>query len=153
MIGHLHLTVPGRPSRQLVTDDSIIEIRIGRGDGIQVLVHLVSGTGQARQCCAPRLIATSFLLLPATSPCSRPRADRWVPPTPHSGRHRLDRDHRGGPVRPGRRQGLGNPVLCMEGRVTLIDDVAGPLAGYVPICYAVREARGILTGHTDPSRF
>jgi hypothetical protein len=49
-------------------------------------------------------------------------------------------------------EALGNPALCMEGLVALID-VAGPLAGYVLVCYAVREACGILTDHTDPPRF
>jgi divalent metal cation (Fe/Co/Zn/Cd) transporter len=60
---------------------------------------------------------------------------------------------------------LDNPVLSTEGRVTLIDGVpaaavltglvlnaaagwwwADPLAGYVLVYYAVREARAILTG-------
>ncbi len=57
---------------------------------------------------------------------------------------------------------LGNPVLRTEGRVTLIDGIlatavlaglvlnaalgwwrADPAAGYVLVCYAVREARAI----------
>jgi divalent metal cation (Fe/Co/Zn/Cd) transporter len=60
---------------------------------------------------------------------------------------------------------LGNPVLRTEGRVTLIDGIlatavlaglilntaagwwqADPLAGYVLVYYAAREARSILTG-------
>jgi len=59
---------------------------------------------------------------------------------------------------------LSNPVLCTEGRVTLIDGVlavavlaglalnaavgwwwADPSAGYVLVYYAARESHGILT--------
>jgi divalent metal cation (Fe/Co/Zn/Cd) transporter len=59
---------------------------------------------------------------------------------------------------------LDNPVLCTEGRVTLVDGIlaaavltglvlnavagwwwADPLAGYVLVFYAAREARAILT--------
>jgi divalent metal cation (Fe/Co/Zn/Cd) transporter len=59
--------------------------------------------------------------------------------------------------------GLGNPVLEAEGRVTMIDGIlatavlaglalnafagwwwADPLAGYVIVYYAIREARGSL---------
>jgi divalent metal cation (Fe/Co/Zn/Cd) transporter len=60
---------------------------------------------------------------------------------------------------------LGNPVLQTEGRVTLIDGIlavavlaglalnaglgwwqADPLAGFVLVCYAAREAWRIFTG-------
>ena len=66
----------------------------------------------------------------------------------------------GGKTRTG--AALGNPVLLAEGRVTLIDGLlacavlaglavnaalgwwwADPAAGYVLVCYAVREARAI----------
>ena len=59
---------------------------------------------------------------------------------------------------------MGNPVLCTEGRVTLVDGIlatavlaglalnagagwwwADPAAGYVLVIYAIREARAILT--------
>jgi len=63
--------------------------------------------------------------------------------------------------------GLGNPVLCTEGRVTRIDGIlavavlaglvlnaaagwwqADPAAGYVLVYYAAREVREIFfTGH------
>ena len=68
-----------------------------------------------------------------------------------------------GKARTGR--ALGNRVLCTEGRVTLIDGIlatvvllglllntiagwwwADPLAGYVLVYYATREARAILAG-------
>jgi divalent metal cation (Fe/Co/Zn/Cd) transporter len=61
---------------------------------------------------------------------------------------------------------LDNPVLKTEGRVTLVDGVlaaavlmglllnatmgwwqADPLAGYVLVYYAVREAKEIFSGH------
>jgi divalent metal cation (Fe/Co/Zn/Cd) transporter len=68
-----------------------------------------------------------------------------------------------GKARTGR--ALDNPVLRTEGRVTLVDGIlaaavllgltlnaaadwwwADPAAGYVLVCYAVREARDIFHG-------
>lgn len=60
----------------------------------------------------------------------------------------------------------GNPVLRTEGRVTMIDAIlacavllglilnatagcwwADPAAGYVLVCYAAREVRGVFSSH------
>jgi divalent metal cation (Fe/Co/Zn/Cd) transporter len=146
--------------------DSLIEI----GASI-VVVWELSGTGQARQRRALRLIAAAFaglaLYLAVQSTIalaigSRPKHSlggiAWTAGTAvvmfalAAGKH-----HTG--------VALGNPVLRTEGRVTLIDGLlatavlagllanslagwwwADPAAGYVLVFYAVREARAIFTG-------
>jgi divalent metal cation (Fe/Co/Zn/Cd) transporter len=146
--------------------DSLIEIGASA-----VVVWELSGTGEARQRRALRLIACAFaalslyLLIQSTWALlsghragHSPAGITWTAATAvtmftlAAGKRRTGR-------------ALGNPVLLTEGRVTLIDGIlatavlaglllnaaagwwwADPLAGYVLVCYAVREARAILTG-------
>jgi hypothetical protein len=146
--------------------DSLIEIGASA-----VVVWELSGTGEARQRRALRLIAYGFaalavyLLIQST----------WVLLSGHRAGHSpagiawtaitavVMFGLAAGKSRTGR--ALGSPVLRTEGRVTLIDGIlatavlaglvlnaaagwwqADPLAGYVLVFYAARETRSILTG-------
>jgi divalent metal cation (Fe/Co/Zn/Cd) transporter len=147
--------------------DSLIEIGASA-----VVVWELSGTGEARQRRALRLIAYAFatlslyLLIQSTWALlsghragHSPAGITWTAATAvvmfalAAGKNRTGR-------------ALGNPVLRTEGRVTLIDGVlatavlfglllnaaagwwwADPLAGYVLVYYATREGRAILTSH------
>lgn len=140
--------------------DSLIEI----GASIVVLWEL-AGTGEARQRLALRLIGVAFLLLavyllvqstmallnghhatPSVAGIVWTGVTALVMFTLAAGKARAGR-------------ALGNPVLITEGRVTFIDGVlavavllgivldfgfgwwwADPLAGYVIVYYAIREA-------------
>jgi len=145
--------------------DSLIEI----GASTVVLWEL-AGTGEARQRRALRLIGCAFLALAAYvavqstwalvagfHPHHSPLGIAWTAVTAAvmfglaAGKRRTGR-------------ALGNPVLVTEGRVTTVDGLlavavllglalnatagwwwADPLAGYVLVGYAVREAREIFT--------
>jgi divalent metal cation (Fe/Co/Zn/Cd) transporter len=145
--------------------DSLIEI----GASTVVLWEL-AGTGEARQRRALRLIGCAFLALAAYvavqstwalvagfHPHHSPLGIAWTAVTAAvmfglaAGKRRTGR-------------ALGNPVLVTEGRVTTVDGLlavavllglalnatagwwwADPLAGYVLVGYAVREARDIFT--------
>jgi len=145
--------------------DSLIEI----GASTVVLWEL-AGTGEARQRRALRLIGCAFLALAAYvavqstwalvagfHPHHSPLGIAWTAVTAAvmfglaAGKRRTGR-------------ALGNPVLVTEGRVTTVDGLlavavllglvlnatagwwwADPLAGYVLVGYAVREAREIVT--------
>jgi divalent metal cation (Fe/Co/Zn/Cd) transporter len=145
--------------------DSLIEI----GASTVVLWEL-AGTGEARQRRALRLIGCAFLALAAYvavqstwalvagfHPHHSPLGIAWTAVTAAvmfglaAGKRRTGR-------------ALGNPVLVTEGRVTPVDGLlavavllglalnaaagwwwADPLAGYVLVGYAVREAREIFT--------
>ena len=146
--------------------DSLIEI----GASTVVLWEL-SGTGEARQRLALRLVGMAFaaLAIYLSVQSAIVLATGFRPH--HSPLHRLDRRTRRSHVRPGRRQGrtgqaLGNPVLQTEGRVTLIDGLlatavlaglvlnatagwwwADPLAGLVIVYYGLREARHAWAAH------
>lgn len=147
--------------------DSLIEIGASA-----VVVWELSGTGEARQRRALRLIAYAFaalslyLLIQSTWALlsghragHSPAGITWTAVTAvamftlAAGKSRTGR-------------ALDNPVLRTEGRVTLIDGIlatavlaglllnaaagwwwADPLPGYVLVCYAGREARAILTSH------
>lgn len=146
--------------------DSLIEIGASA-----VVVWELSGTGQARRRRALRLIACAFLALALYLLVQ----SSWVLGVGHRAGHSLAGivwtaltaavmfALAAGKSRTGR--ALGNPVLSTEGRVTLIDGIlaaavlaglignaaagwwwADPLAGYVLVYYAIREARAILTG-------
>jgi divalent metal cation (Fe/Co/Zn/Cd) transporter len=147
--------------------DSLIEIGASA-----VVVWELSGTGEARQRRALRLIGYAFIALALYLLIQ----SIWVLSVGHRAAH----SPAGiawtaitalvmfalayGKARTG--TALGNPVLRTEGRVTLIDGIlaaavltglvlnatlgwwqADPVAGYVLVYYAVREARAILTGH------
>ena len=147
--------------------DSLIEIGAST-----VVIWELSGTGQARQRRALRLIGYAFaalavyLLVQSTVVLAagyHPRHSTvgigWTAATAAvmfalaSGKARTG-------------AALGNPVLRTEGRVTLIDAIlatavltglalnaalgwwwADPAAGYVLVYYAAREVREIFTGH------
>jgi len=147
--------------------DSLVEI----GASTVVLWEL-SGTGEARQRTALRLIGGAFLALSAYIAVQ----SAVVLATAFHPRHStlgivwtaitavvmlaLAR----GKTTTG--QALGNPVLTTEGRVTLVDALlaaavliglalnslvgawwADPLAGLVIVCYGIRVMRGIFTHH------
>ena len=146
--------------------DSLIEI----GASTVVLWEL-SGTGQARQRPALRLIGAAFLTLATYlavqsswalavgfHPRHSPAGIAWTALTALA-MFALA----AGKARTGR--ALRNPVLVTEGRVTTIDGLlavavllglclnaavgwwwADPLAGYVLVYYAVKEARSIFAG-------
>jgi divalent metal cation (Fe/Co/Zn/Cd) transporter len=145
--------------------DSLIEIGAST-----VVVWELSGTGAERQRRALRLIAYAFIALAAYLLIQ----SSWVLASGHRAAHShagiawtaitaaVMSALAYGKARTG--AALGNPVLSAEGRVTLIDAVlaavvmtglvlaaaagwwwADPLAGYVLVYYAVREARAILT--------
>jgi divalent metal cation (Fe/Co/Zn/Cd) transporter len=146
--------------------DSVIEI----GASTVVLWEL-AGTGEDRQRRALRLIGVAFvalaLYLAAQStwalvtgfrPHHSPAGIVWTALTAA-----VMFALAAGKARTGR--ALGNPVLLTEGRVTTIDGLlavavlvglclnaaagwwwADPLAGYVIVYYAVKEARGIFAG-------
>lgn len=147
--------------------DSLIEIGASA-----VVVWELSGTGPARQRRALRLIAYAFIALAAYLLIQ----STWVLASGHRAGHSpagipwtavtavVMFAVAYGKARTG--TALGNPVLRTEGRVTLIDGIlaaavtaglvlnatlgwwqADPLAGYVLVFYAAREARAILTGH------
>jgi divalent metal cation (Fe/Co/Zn/Cd) transporter len=143
--------------------DSLIEI----GASTVVLWEL-SGTGQARQRRALRLIGAAFALLAVYLLIQ----STWVLATGYRPRHSLVGIGwtaltaaamfalAAGKARTG--SALGNPVLRTEGRVTLVDGIlatavlaglalnaglgwwwADPAAGYVLVFYAAREIRAI----------
>jgi divalent metal cation (Fe/Co/Zn/Cd) transporter len=145
--------------------DSLIEIGASA-----VVVWELSGTGQARQRRALRLIACAFAVLALYLGVQ----STWVLIAGHRAGHSLAGivwtamtavamfGLAAGKSRVGK--ALDNPVLCTEGRVTLVDGIlaaavltglvlnavdgwwwADPLAGYVLVFYAAREARAILT--------
>jgi len=148
--------------------DSLIEI----GASTVVLWEL-SGTGEARQRKALRLIAAAFLALAgyllaqagvvlATGfhPQPSPLGIAWTAVTAAAMFALAYGKRRTG-------QALGNPVLTTESRVTVIDGLlacavllglvlnsalgwwwADPAAGLVIIYYAVREARTIYAGQS-----
>jgi divalent metal cation (Fe/Co/Zn/Cd) transporter len=146
--------------------DSLIEIGASA-----VVVWELSGTGQARQRRALRMIAYAFIALAVYLLIQ----SSWALTAAHHARH--------SPAgiawtaltvavmfvlaygKTGTGTALGSPVLRTEGRVTLIDGIlaaavlaglvlnatlgwwwADPLAGYVLVYYAIREARAILAG-------
>jgi divalent metal cation (Fe/Co/Zn/Cd) transporter len=145
--------------------DSLIEIGAST-----VVIWELSGTGQARQQRALRLIGAAFALLAAYLLIQ----STWVLATGFHPRHSplgigwtavtavVMFGLAAGKARTG--AALGNPVLRTEGRVTLIDGIlatavlaglvlnatlgwwqADPLAGYVLVFYAAREVRSIFT--------
>ena len=148
--------------------DSLIEI----GASL-VVVWELSGTGEARQRFALRLIGVSFaglavyLLVQSTvvlvndfHPRHSPLGIAWTAVTA-AAMFALA----AGKAKTG--FALGNPVLAIEGRVTLIDGLlsaavllglvlnalagwwwADPLAGYVLVFYALREVKDIFFTHT-----
>ncbi len=146
--------------------DSAIEIGASA-----VVVWELSGTGEQRRRRALRLIAYAFIALAAYLLIQ----STWALACGHHAAHSLGgiawtaitaavmSALAYGKVRTG--AALGNPVLSAEGRITLIDAIlaaavmtglvlnaaaglwqADPIAGYVLVFYATREARAILTG-------
>jgi len=147
--------------------DSLIEIGAST-----VVIWELSGTGQARQHRALRLIGCAFavlavyLLAQSTvvlaagyHPRHSPAGIGWTAATAA-----VMFALAFGKARTG--AALGNPVLQTEGRVTLVDGIlatavlaglalnaalgwwwADPAAGYVLVFYAAREVREIFTGH------
>ena len=141
--------------------DSLIEIGASA-----VVIWELSGTGEARQRRALRLIGAAFLLLAiyllvqstwvivaGFRPHHSPLGIVWTAVTAA-----VMFSLAAGKARTG--AALGNPVLITEGRVTLIDGVlatavllglllnagfgwwwADPAAGYVLVYYALRESR------------
>jgi divalent metal cation (Fe/Co/Zn/Cd) transporter len=145
--------------------DSLIEIGAST-----VVIWELSGTGEARQRRALRLIGTAFALLAIYLLVQ----STWVIVAGFRPHHSLVGMAwtavtavamfalAAGKARAG--AALGNPVLSTEGRVTLIDGVlatavllglvlnaslrwwwADPAAGYVLVLYAAREAREIFS--------
>jgi divalent metal cation (Fe/Co/Zn/Cd) transporter len=145
--------------------DSLIEIGASA-----VVIWQLSGSGEDRQRRALRLIGIAFVLLAAYLALQ----STWVLVSEHHARHSpagmawtaitaavmFALAH--GKARTG--AVLDNPVLRTEGRVTLIDGIlalavllalvlnaaagwwwADPVAAYVLVYYAVREARAALT--------
>ena len=147
--------------------DSLIEIGAST-----VVIWELSGTGEARQRRALRLIGVGFALLAlyllaqstivlaaGFHPRHSPLGIVWtaIPAAVMAGLA-------AGKARTG--AALDNPVLATEGRVTLIDGLlaaavltglllnaalgwwwADPVAGYVLVYYAVREVKEIFTSH------
>lgn len=145
--------------------DSLIEIGAST-----VVIWELSGTGEARQRSALRLIGAAFALLAAYllvqstwvivvgfHPHPAPLGIAWTAVTAV-----VMFTLAAGKARTG--AALGNPVLVTEGRVTLIDGAlatavlvglvlnaglgwwwADPAAGYVLVYYAVREAREVFS--------
>ena len=145
--------------------DSLIEIGAST-----VVIWELSGTGEARQRQALRLIGTAFVLLATYllvqstwvivagfHPHHSPLGIAWTAVTAVAMFALAAGKARTGAA-------LDNPVLSTEGRVTLIDGVlatavllglvlnaglgwwwADPAAGYVLIFYAAREAREIFS--------
>jgi divalent metal cation (Fe/Co/Zn/Cd) transporter len=170
VVGIVVLTVAAVSARSIALAgfglDSLIEI----GASTVVLWEL-AGTGEARRRRALRLIGGAFaalaayLLVQSTwslvagfRPHHSPTGIVWTAITAA-----VMFALAAGKARTGR--ALGNPVLLTEGRVTTIDGLlavavlvglvlnaavgwwwADPVAGYVLVYYAVREARAILTG-------
>ena len=145
--------------------DSLIEIGAST-----VVIWELSGTGQARQQRALRLIGIAFALLGGYLVIQ----STWVLAAGYHPRHSLIGIGwtaitalamfalARGKARTG--AALGNPVLRTEGRVTLIDGIlatavlagltlnaglgwwwADPAAGYVLVCYAAREVWSTFT--------
>ncbi len=144
--------------------DSLIEIGAST-----VVIWELSGTGAARQRFALRLIGAGFaalalyllvqstvVLVTAFHPQHSPLGIAWTAITAAAMFGLAAGKTRTGAA-------LGNPVLATEGRVTLIDGLlaaavllglllnslagwwwADPLAGYVLVLYALREAKEIL---------
>jgi divalent metal cation (Fe/Co/Zn/Cd) transporter len=143
--------------------DSLIEIGAST-----VVIWELSGTGADRQRRALRLIGGAFLALAAYLLVQ----STWALAAGHRPHHSVAGIAwtaitaaamvalAAGKARTGSR--LDNPVLCTEGRVTLIDGIlaaavlaglvlnaalgwwqADPIAGYVLVYYALREARDI----------
>lgn len=147
--------------------DSLIEI----GASV-VVVWELSGSGQARQRRALALIGVAFGLLAIYLAVQ----SSWVLAAGDRPRHSMAGIGwtaataavmyalAAGKARTG--AALGNPVLCTEGRVTMVDAVlatavltglvlnaalgwwwADPAAGYVLVFYAAREVRDIVRDH------
>ena len=147
--------------------DSLIEIGAST-----VVIWELSGTGQARQRRALRLIGYAFAVLAVYLLAQ----STLVLATGYHPRHSVIgigwtaataavmSALAFGKARTG--AALGNPVLQTEGRVTLVDGIlatavlaglalnaalgwwwADPAAGYVLVFYAAREVREIFTGH------
>jgi len=148
--------------------DSLIEI----GASL-VVVWELSGTGEARQRFALRLIGVGFaalavyLLVQSTvvfvngfHPRYSPLGIAWTAVTAAAMFALAAGKAKAGAA-------LGNPVLATEGRVTLIDGLlsaavllglllnalagwwwADPLAGYVLVFYALREVKDIFLTHS-----
>jgi divalent metal cation (Fe/Co/Zn/Cd) transporter len=146
--------------------DSLIEIGAST-----VVLRELAGTEEARQRRALRLIGSAFVALAADlavqstwalaasfHPHHSPLGIAWTAVTAA-----VMVALAAGKARTGR--ALGNPVLLTEGRVTNIDGLlavavllglvlnatvgwwwADPVAGYVLVYYALREARDIFTG-------
>jgi divalent metal cation (Fe/Co/Zn/Cd) transporter len=146
--------------------DSLIEIGAST-----VVIWELSGTGEQRQRRALRLIGAAFgalafylavqstwVLVSGYRPHHSPLGIAWTAVTA-AAMFTLAY----GKARTGK--ALGNPVLATEGRVTLVDGIlatavlaglllnaalgwwqADPAAGYVLVCYAAREVRGIFSG-------
>jgi divalent metal cation (Fe/Co/Zn/Cd) transporter len=143
--------------------DSLIEI----GASV-VVVWELSGTGEERQRRALRLIGYAFAVLAVYLLAQ----STWVLAAGYRPRHSVlgivwtavtaavMLALAAGKARTGR--ALGNPVLVAEGRVTTADGIlaaavlaglvlnaalgwwqADPAAGYVLVCYAAREVRGV----------
>lgn len=147
--------------------DSLIEIGAST-----VVIWELSGTGEARQRRALRLIGVGFALLAlyllaqstvvlaaGFHPRHSPLGIVWTAITAA-----VMAGLAAGKARTG--AALDNPVLATEGRVTLIDGLlaaavltglllnaalgwwwADPVAGYVLVYYAVREVKEIFTSH------
>lgn len=167
VVGVVVLTVSAIAARSVALAgfglDSLIEIGAST-----VVIWELSGTGEARQRRGLRLIAYAFVALAAYlviestwalisghHAARSPSGIAWTAITAvamfslAAGKSRVGK-------------ALGNPVLSAEGRVTLIDGIlasavltgltmnaaagwwwADPLAGYVLVYYAGREARAI----------
>jgi divalent metal cation (Fe/Co/Zn/Cd) transporter len=171
VIGVVILTVTAIAARSVALAgfglDSLIEIGASA-----VVVWELSGTGQVRQRRALHLIAyaftalagylliqSSWVLASGHHAGHSPAGIAWTATTAAVMLALAYAKTRTGAA-------LDNPVLSTEGRITLIDAVlaaavltglvlnaaagwwwADPLAGYILVYYAVREARAILTGH------
>ncbi|MFC5183515.1 cation transporter [Actinomadura harenae] len=147
--------------------DSLIEIGAST-----VVIWELSGTGEDRQRRALHLIGAAFTALALYLSIQ----STWVLAVGYHPRHSMPGivwtaitalvmfALAAGKARTGR--ALDDPVLNAEGRVTLIDGIlatavllglvgnaalgwwwADPLAGYVLVCYALREARETPFGH------
>jgi divalent metal cation (Fe/Co/Zn/Cd) transporter len=150
--------------------DSLIEIGAST-----VVIWELSGTGQARQRTALRLIGGAFALLAlylavqstwvlavGYRPGHSPAGIGWTALTAAVMFTLAAEKARTGAA-------LGNPVLQTEGRVTLVDGIlatavlaglalnaglgwwwADPAVGYILVYYAVREVGSILTAQDGP---
>jgi len=130
--------------------DSLVEIGAST-----VVIWELSGTGKERQRRALRLIGIAFAALALYLAV---QSTIVLTTSYHPGHSPAGKARTGG--------ALDNPVLRTEGRVTLIDGIlaaavllglvlnaaagwwwADPVAAYVLVYYAIREARAALTSH------